>query len=66
MRTIGHFIGGERVEGTSGRTHDIYNPNTGEVQARVALAGAALVVAAGLYTLWREARVPMPRPAAPR
>ena len=38
----------------------------GEWPDGVASAGAALVVAAGLYTLWREARVPMPRPAAPR
>ena len=30
------------------------------------LIGAALVVATGLYTLWRETRAPMPRPAAPR
>ena len=30
------------------------------------LAGAALVVGTGLYTVWREARAPMPRPAAPR
>ena len=31
------------------------------------LAGAALVAATGLYTLWREGRrAPMPRPNAPR
>jgi len=38
MRDIGHFIGGKRVKGESGRTGDVFNPNTGEVQARVALA----------------------------
>ena len=38
MRTIGHFIDGQRVEGQSGRFHSIYDPNTGQVQARVALA----------------------------
>jgi len=41
MRTIGHFVNGKAVEGTSGRFGDIYNPSTGEVQARVALAGKA-------------------------
>src|SRR5512142_3471338 len=38
MREIGHFIGGKRFSGTSGRYGDIFDPNTGEVQARVALA----------------------------
>ncbi|TCD14910.1 CoA-acylating methylmalonate-semialdehyde dehydrogenase [Oricola cellulosilytica] len=38
MRTIGHFIGGEAVAGSSGRESDIFLPMTGEVQARVALA----------------------------
>lgn len=38
MRDIGHFIGGEHVAGTSGRTSDVFNPATGEIQARVSLA----------------------------
>ncbi|MCA0256606.1 MAG: CoA-acylating methylmalonate-semialdehyde dehydrogenase [Proteobacteria bacterium] len=38
MREIGHYIGGKHVAGTSGRFSDIYNPATGEVQAKVALA----------------------------
>jgi malonate-semialdehyde dehydrogenase (acetylating) / methylmalonate-semialdehyde dehydrogenase len=38
MREIGHFIGGKSVKGTSGRFGDIFDPNTGEVQAKVALA----------------------------
>ena len=38
MREIGHFIGGKRVAGTSGRFSDVFNPSTGAVQARVALA----------------------------
>ena len=46
MREIGHFIGGKAVAGTSGRTADIYNPATGEVQAKVALANAAEMEAA--------------------
>ena len=38
MKEIGHFINGKEVKGTSDRTADIFNPATGEVQARVALA----------------------------
>ena len=38
MREIGHFIGGKEVKGASGRFGDVFNPNTGEVQAKVALA----------------------------
>src|SRR5271165_5139146 len=38
MREIGHFIGGKEVAGGSGRFADVFNPNTGEVQARVAMA----------------------------
>ena len=41
-----HFIGGEHVRGTSGRFADIYNPATGEVQAKCPLANAAEVRAA--------------------
>ncbi|HEV2533625.1 CoA-acylating methylmalonate-semialdehyde dehydrogenase [Phenylobacterium sp.] len=43
MRDITHFIDGASVAGTSGRFSDIFNPNTGEVQARVALASEAEV-----------------------
>ncbi len=38
--TLYHFIGGKRVEGTSGRFGDILNPATGEVQARAPYANA--------------------------
>jgi malonate-semialdehyde dehydrogenase (acetylating)/methylmalonate-semialdehyde dehydrogenase len=38
MRELTHFIDGAPVAGVSGRFGDIYNPNTGEVQARVPLA----------------------------
>src|SRR5579885_542341 len=38
MREIGHFIGGKQVKGKSGRTADVYQPMTGEVIAKVALA----------------------------
>jgi malonate-semialdehyde dehydrogenase (acetylating)/methylmalonate-semialdehyde dehydrogenase len=45
-KDIGHFIGGKHVKGTSGRASDVFNPNTGEVSARVALASAAELNAA--------------------
>jgi malonate-semialdehyde dehydrogenase (acetylating)/methylmalonate-semialdehyde dehydrogenase len=38
MREIGHFVGGKHVPGASGRHGDVFDPNTGEVQARVAFA----------------------------
>ncbi len=43
MRMIGHFVGGKEVEGTSGRFGDVFNPNTGEVRAKVAFAKHAEV-----------------------
>jgi len=38
MREIGHFVGGKSVKGVSGRFGEVFDPNTGEVQAKVALA----------------------------
>jgi len=38
MRDITHFVNGQSVAGRSGRFGDVFDPNTGEVQARVALA----------------------------
>jgi len=38
MREVGHFIGGKQVPGKSGRTTEIFQPMTGEVLGRVALA----------------------------
>ena len=46
MRSIGHFIGGKEVKGASGRTADVFEPMTGDVQAKVALASKAEVRAA--------------------
>src|SRR5438067_5487096 len=43
MREIGHLIGGKQVSGTSGRSGDVFNPNTGEVQAKVAFASKSEV-----------------------
>jgi malonate-semialdehyde dehydrogenase (acetylating)/methylmalonate-semialdehyde dehydrogenase len=51
MRQIEHFIAGKAYPGTSGRFGDVFNPNTGEVQARAPLASAAdidLAVASAL------------------
>ena len=68
MRSIPHFVGGRAVEGTSGRFGDVFDPNTGQVQARVALAtkgelDAAIANAAAAQPAWaatnpqRRARV---------
>jgi malonate-semialdehyde dehydrogenase (acetylating)/methylmalonate-semialdehyde dehydrogenase len=38
MRTVGHFIDGTETTGQGTRFEDIFNPATGEVQARLALA----------------------------
>ena len=46
MRDIGHFIGGRHVAGSTGRHGDVFDPNTGQVQAHVALADPAEVDAA--------------------
>ena len=59
MRTIGHFIDGNHVEGTSGRQGDVYNPATDEVEARVALAdlnelNAAVESAKAAQAGWAE------------
>jgi malonate-semialdehyde dehydrogenase (acetylating)/methylmalonate-semialdehyde dehydrogenase len=68
MREIGHFIGGKMVAGTSGAFGEVFNPASGEVTARVALASSAEVdkvvaTAAAAWPAWaampalRRARV---------
>jgi len=70
MREIGHFVGGKTVSGNSGRHGDVFNPNTGEVQAKVAYAKHsevehAIAVAQAAFPGWaatnpqRRARVLM-------
>ncbi len=59
MREIGHFVGGKEVKGTSGRFGDVFNPNTGEVQAKVALAKHsevehAIAVAEAAQPAWAD------------
>ena len=46
MRDIQHFVNGATVAGRSGRFGDVFDPNTGEIQARVALADAGELDAA--------------------
>ncbi|ASG24152.1 CoA-acylating methylmalonate-semialdehyde dehydrogenase [Nitrospirillum viridazoti] len=45
-RELTHFVNGRPVPGTSGRFGDVYDPNTGEVQAKVPLASKSEVEAA--------------------
>jgi malonate-semialdehyde dehydrogenase (acetylating)/methylmalonate-semialdehyde dehydrogenase len=43
MREIGHFLHGQAYAATGSRTSDVFDPNTGQVQARVQLADAQLI-----------------------
>ncbi|PBC35967.1 methylmalonate-semialdehyde dehydrogenase (CoA acylating) [Rhodococcus sp. ACPA4] len=45
VRELSHFIGGKSVAGTSGRFGDVFDPNTGQVQAKVPLASKSEVEA---------------------
>ena len=58
MRRINHWIGGQTVAGTSGRTGPVWNPATGEQQAEVDLASveevdAAVGAAKAAFPAWR-------------
>ncbi|MGW4092189.1 CoA-acylating methylmalonate-semialdehyde dehydrogenase [Nocardia sp. NPDC004750] len=46
VRELTHFIGGQHVPGTSGNFGDVFDPNLGQVQARVPLASMSEVEAA--------------------
>jgi malonate-semialdehyde dehydrogenase (acetylating)/methylmalonate-semialdehyde dehydrogenase len=46
VRELTHFIGGKHMAGESGRFADVFDPNTGAVQARVPLASRAEMAAA--------------------
>lgn len=59
MRDIAHFVNGQALVGTSGRFGDVFNPNTGEIQARVQFAtdaelDAAVQVAAKAQVGWAQ------------
>ncbi len=46
MRQIRHFVNGQALDGDTARVGPVFDPNTGQVQAQVALAGADEVAAA--------------------
>jgi malonate-semialdehyde dehydrogenase (acetylating)/methylmalonate-semialdehyde dehydrogenase len=46
VRELTHFVAGRHVKGTSGRFGDVYNPATGDVQAKTPLASTAEMRAA--------------------
>ncbi|MBU2982537.1 CoA-acylating methylmalonate-semialdehyde dehydrogenase [Lentibacter algarum] len=57
MQELTHYINGAHVKGTSGRFADVYNPATGEVQAKAPLASkaeldAAVEIAAAAQPAW--------------
>ncbi|MFI1680562.1 CoA-acylating methylmalonate-semialdehyde dehydrogenase [Streptomyces sp. NPDC020607] len=59
VRELTHFIGGKHVPGTSGLFADVYDPNSGAVQAHVPLAGreettAAIADAHSAQRAWGE------------
>ena len=58
-QTLHHYIGGQKVEGTSGRFSPIYNPAKGEVTAQAPLASAgevenAIAIAEAALADWAE------------
>src|SRR5438309_11841110 len=58
-RPIGHFIAGQPRPGQSGRASDVFNPATGAITGRVALANgaeveAAVAVAHRAFRPWAE------------
>ena len=68
LREVHHWVNGRTLTGTSGRFGDVYNPATGEPQARVAMAtpdevDTAVAAAAAAFPDWasqpplRRARV---------
>jgi malonate-semialdehyde dehydrogenase (acetylating)/methylmalonate-semialdehyde dehydrogenase len=68
VETLAHYIQGKRVEGTSGRFGDVFNPALGTLKARVPLAtkdevGTAIAAAKAAFPGWagttplRRARV---------
>jgi malonate-semialdehyde dehydrogenase (acetylating)/methylmalonate-semialdehyde dehydrogenase len=68
LREVHHWVNGRTLTGSSGRFGDVFNPASGELQARVALATAAEVdsavfAAAAAFPAWsvqpalRRARV---------
>ncbi|MDX2060746.1 MAG: CoA-acylating methylmalonate-semialdehyde dehydrogenase [Gemmatimonadales bacterium] len=57
--TVGHYLDGAVVPGTSGRTQPVYNPSTGAVARQVALGsvaevGAAVAAAKAAFPAWAD------------
>lgn len=62
MRQVQHFINGSEVTGSGDRSGDVFNPATGEVQARVGFAGAedvdtAVSAASAAFEGWADTPV---------
>ena len=62
MKTIGHWIDGKPYERAADRHGDVYNPATGEVQAKVAFATPSVVdeaveSAAKTFQTWRSVSI---------
>jgi malonate-semialdehyde dehydrogenase (acetylating) / methylmalonate-semialdehyde dehydrogenase len=65
LREVHHWVNGQTLTGSSGRFGDVYNPATGELQAKVALATAeevdkAVAAAAAAFPEW-SAQPPLRR-----
>jgi len=59
LPVVGHWIAGARSAGTSGRTADVFDPATGKVTKKVALASredadAVIAAAAKAWPAWRD------------
>jgi malonate-semialdehyde dehydrogenase (acetylating)/methylmalonate-semialdehyde dehydrogenase len=59
ISNINHFINGQRADGSSTRAQDVFNPATGAVTGRVALAnaadiGAAVAAAQAAFPAWAD------------
>ena len=66
MQELTHYINGAHVKGTSGRFADVYNPATGEVEAKVPLANGARAGTSRGPRRRRPARLGRRQPPAPR
>ena len=61
-KELTHYVGGKHLKGTSGRFSDVYNPTTGEVQAKCPLASKsemenAIKVASDAFPGWSQTSV---------
>ena len=66
MREIGHFVGGKQIKGASGRTGDVFQPMTGDIIAKVALASKAELGAPSKTPRRRSLHGPPPTRSAAR